>query len=90
MDEMEEDTDDEKNQILMSNLEYGKSGKCNIEAIDIVSMLTMCVSVFCNFSFGKSLGCIAITVSAYTIVCNQEQSLKSYFLASGGALHELK
>ena len=53
-------------------------------------MLTMCASVFCNFSFGKSLGCIAITVSAYTIVCNQEQSLKSYFLASGGALHELK
>ena len=24
MDEMEEDTDDEKNQILMSNLKYGK------------------------------------------------------------------
>ena len=53
-------------------------------------MLARNQECICNFSFGKSLGCIAITVSAYTIVCNQEQSLKSYFLASGGALHELK
>ena len=53
-------------------------------------MLTTNQECICNFSFGKSLGCIAITVSAYTIVCNQEQSLKSDSLAFCGALDELK